>query len=321
MYNASSGLVLLLDEIDGKNYDAWLALHKSPCVTSSEILSVCGLDPYRSPLELWAYKTGRKPPVEQNDFMWLGHQMEPIISELFTRRTGLPLLRQKSIYRHSEFEWATASPDNFWLDSSGAPAGIVECKNTSHWNEFKWGDTYAPDAAVMQLNWQAGVTGLVHNESYIAGLVGGNPTMFYHPLFRFSPDLFSQCLSMADKFLWFVRNDTPPQVMARDRDALLEILPAPVDTIQKDLSVKDVGALLEEYDLAVNSRLDLESEIKFWKDKEQTAKNRIEQQMGDASLATLPDGRYAVRRTVQWKQKVYPAKTSVDFSIRKSRPK
>lgn len=321
MYAASSHSVLLLDQIDGVNRDAWLALHRSPVVTSSEILAVCGLDQYRSPLELWAYKTGRKPPVEQNDFMWLGHQMEPIISALFSRRTGLELLPQKSIYRHAEFDWATASPDNFWLYSSGAPAGIVECKNTTHWNQYKWGDTYAPEAAVMQLNWQAGVIGLTSEPSYVAGLVGGSPEMFYMPKFNFSPDLFSQCMELAEKFLWFVRNDTPPDASARDRECLLSLLPTPVPENEFELGGDKVVRLLEDYNTAVNSRLDMEAELKFWKDKEDTCKNRLEQMMGNNSVAVLPDGRYAVRRETVYKQKVYPAKTTVGFSILKSRPK
>ena len=68
--------------------DEWLKLRKN-YIGSSEIGTICGLNPYSSPLQLWRYKTGRDSPREDNDFLWLGRRMEPVIGELFEKRTGL----------------------------------------------------------------------------------------------------------------------------------------------------------------------------------------------------------------------------------------
>ena len=123
-------------------------------IGASEIPIIAGESPYRSALELWAEKTGRVKPVpdaETAELFELGHLMEPVLLEIYERRTGRHPKRVRRMLAHPDVPWALAS-----LDAQAPVRRAVEAKWS---NAARWHGDGIPDDVLMQVQWQLFVTG------------------------------------------------------------------------------------------------------------------------------------------------------------------
>lgn len=109
------------------NTPEWLQARQKG-IGASEAAAACGLSRWELPLEVWNRKVNGGE-TEENDAMWLGTQMEPIVAAMFTRKTGLPMKASPGLYQHPELPWMLASPDGFLEDGRG-----VELKTTTSRN-------------------------------------------------------------------------------------------------------------------------------------------------------------------------------------------
>lgn len=132
----------------------WLEARRGG-VGSSDIPVIAGESPYRSAYELWAEKTGRvapsEPDAEQAELFEIGHLMEPVLLELYERRTGRVAKRAPQMRVSRDLPWAYAS-----LDATAPVKRVVEAKWT---NSGRWGDSGVPDDVLLQVQWQLFVTG------------------------------------------------------------------------------------------------------------------------------------------------------------------
>lgn len=104
--------------------DAWLAERRKG-VGASEAAAVLGRSPYEDATTLALRKLGRLPEVEENESMELGSLLEPVLAELYQRRTGRRLTEQQ-VFRRDQvrpFIFATA-------DAIDAEGELVEFKTT-----------------------------------------------------------------------------------------------------------------------------------------------------------------------------------------------
>ena len=280
----------LMQDIDS-NRDLWLQKRKST-VGSSEIITIAGLNSFKTPLELWAEKTGRIPAQEDNDYMRLGRHMESFIGDLFARRTEKKVSKSSSLFAKKGDEWATASPDYYILteiqyDAEGLGTqdvlGVVECKNVN-WRSLKdWENDNIPNYAYLQTQWQLGVLGL--EQGHVAGLVGASPDTFFTPEVIFSQELFDQLLEMAFKFLDNVTKDIPPEATGSDIKLLEKITKREKEKaiILPDDLIKEVNAFntIKENVSALNADI-----RKFEKDADDI-KAKLIQKMGTATSAII----------------------------------
>lgn len=225
-------------------------LHKQPLVSSSEIAAVCGLG-WSSPLELWAIKTGRKVVdlSAQSDLLWIGHKLEPVIAELFERKTGKKLSRVNQVWRSVEFPFATCSPDYMFEDEKGDKI-IVEIKSTKYYNKDAWSTEKAPDHAHCQLMWQMGISGF-NAYGYCAGLIGGDPDQFYYPMFGFDQLIFESMVRKAERFVELVKCDTPPEAIARDKRSITTIFGQPQEKVTQELDDSAVALIRQIEELTL----------------------------------------------------------------------
>ena len=178
---------VLLHNIQARR-EEWKELRKKT-VGSSEIATIAGLNKFQTPLSLWAEKTGRTPPVEENEYMRLGTHLEPFIGSLFARTYGKSVFANTNLYVHPIHDFATATPDFFVTEHTieegnvvvEKSKGILECKSTSAHNLSNWQDGNIPNTAHLQIVWQMGIVGMVRG--WVAALVGGNPNDFFSPPF------------------------------------------------------------------------------------------------------------------------------------------
>jgi len=221
------------------NREKWLDLKKCT-IGSSEITTVCNINPWESRLHLWAVKTGRIEPDKENDAMRYGSFMEPFIGELFARKESKKVIKPDILYAHPEIDWATATPDFFSvpqevevISPDDTEIEIVECKTVRPSGRQFWQDGNIPNYAHSQTIWQLGVLGM--ESAQVAALIGGNTDDFVTVPVTFSKELFDQMLDIAAQFMNMVRSDTPPDANADD-----------IKTLEKLYEIKNEVILLND---------------------------------------------------------------------------
>lgn len=276
----------VLIDLISDNEAAWVA-QKRKTIGSGDIATIIGANRFCTPLKLWAIKTGREAPDPENDGMWLGKQMEPIVAKIAARKLGLKIRYADTLFGHDDIPWATATPDYFAY-SNPADSSILECKNVSWRMRHDW-DGKAPLGPQSQVIWQCGVTGI--KNAILAPLIGGDMESFEPYLVEYDQRLFEQIVDLAEKFHWNVVNDTPPAPTAGDTKLLERII--------GDLESK-VVELPEQFQAELASWV---SENEFHKVKNAEAavakermdqiKNRLRIVMGNADQAIC--GRYQIK--------------------------
>lgn len=211
-------MTILLNDIDS-NQEAFEKIHAGRFIGSSRIAAVCGLNKYCSRLQVWQEMTSEKGPEFDEDQklnMWLGHKMEPVIGELFEKKTLLMVARANQVFTYEPWPVAIASPDFYVFnkDDSTTKLGILEAKNANHYVGDQWEDEI-PDSAHCQIQWQMGICGI--EKAWVAALIGGDARRFKFQEIPFSPELFKQLLTQAQDFYNnYVLTGIPPLPSADD---------------------------------------------------------------------------------------------------------
>lgn len=113
--------------------EAQLAARK---IGGSDVATILGLNPYKTPEELRLELLGRLAPQPSNEAMEGGEVMEDGIRQLYQRRTGRTVNRSHQTLVHPKYDWLTAHIDGRVV---GEKRGL-ECKNI-HWRmAHRWGE-------------------------------------------------------------------------------------------------------------------------------------------------------------------------------------
>jgi putative phage-type endonuclease len=179
--------------------DAWLAARRNG-VGASDIPVIAGESPYRSAIELWAEKSGRivpEPDADQVELFEIGHLMEPVLLELYARRTGRHPKRVRRMLVHPDVPWALAS-----LDATAPVRRAVEAKWST---SSRWRGEGIPDDVLMQVQWQLFVTGW--DVADVVALVNRSARVVEVPR---DQSLIDDLYSLAAAFWTHVESGTPP---------------------------------------------------------------------------------------------------------------
>lgn len=146
-------------------------------IGGSEIAAVLGFDKYRSPLDVWAEKTGRVVSTYDptNLTLRLGHLLEPIMANLYVERQDQPdTVRAEpgTTVVHPAEPIFLCTPDYYvsrleQTDPETDPwvteQWLLQCKTKTSRTLDGFGEPgtdEVPDAIAMQVQWEMGVTGL-----------------------------------------------------------------------------------------------------------------------------------------------------------------
>jgi putative phage-type endonuclease len=179
--------------------DSWLVARREG-IGASDIPVIAGESPYRSAIELWAEKSGAvqpEPDAETAELFELGHLMEPVLLELYERRTGRHPRRVRRMLAHPDVPWALAS-----LDAQAPVRRAVEAKWTT---SSRWHGEGIPDDVLMQVQWQLFVTGW--DVADVVALVGRSARVVEVPR---DQGLIDDLYSLAAAFWASVVSGTPP---------------------------------------------------------------------------------------------------------------
>ncbi len=157
--------------ISNMGHKEWLVLRKTG-IGGSDAGTVCGLNPYSSPMKLFYDKSG-EVEEQDNEAMRQGHDLEDYVAQRFMEATGLKVRRSNYMYRNVEHPFMIADVDRFVV---GEDAGL-ECKTASAYNADKWKDGNIPLHYAMQCYHYMAVTG--KRTWYIAAVILGKEFVWH----------------------------------------------------------------------------------------------------------------------------------------------
>jgi len=123
--------------------------------TGSDAGSVCGLNPYASPMSVYYDKTREDTEDYDNESMRQGRDLEEYVAHRFMEETGLKVRRSNFIYQNEEYPFMLANVDRLIV---GDQVGL-ECKTASAYNADKWSGDSIPAHYEIQCHHYMAVTG------------------------------------------------------------------------------------------------------------------------------------------------------------------
>ena len=185
-------------------------------IGGSDAYIACGFTAFnRTPVSLWAEKTGRKQrdeiPEQARERVDIGSRIEDLIADLYQDRMGVSVRRRHDAYRHPEHDFMLCHVDRIvekkpWLTEFKNVDGMV-FNMSDDWGEP--GTDQVPLNYLFQCQHSLAVTG--RERCDLAALVGGNRLVVYH----IEADLeFQKMIYRCERAFWdCVVNETPPEPM------------------------------------------------------------------------------------------------------------
>lgn len=268
-------------------------------IGGSEAAAALGIHPYRSRMDLWLEKTGRKPPFEGSERTEWGLDAELAIREWYVRTTNMPVWRPRESMFSSNFPWMRSSPDGIVLRSNNATLD-GEAVDRSEWKRgfeaktadwtvaHRWGDPLAdaevPAEYLIQCMVGMIVTGL---ETWdLVPTIGGRPPVIY--TIERDEELCDSIVDGCREFLDLVESDTPPEIDGSQ--AWTEYLAE-----KHPWSREDFVTASEETEGVARLLLALSDQHKELEEKIDTAKNLIRSVIGESSGLLTSQGRFTCK--------------------------
>ena len=263
-------------------YEDWLEYRRMG-IGGSDASVVCGINRYKSPVELWMDKTNQLPYEEAGEAAYWGTQLEALVRAEFTRRTGIEVQIVSQLLQSTEHSFMLANLDGICAHPDYGTC-IFEAKTASAYKAGEW-DGSIPDEYQLQIQHYMAVTG--YQAAYIAVLIGGNT--FRWKLVERDEELISMLIPLEEAFWRHVQNMTPPPLDGSDASArfLAERFPNSVPKSRITLPT-EASDLLAQYDEAC-------IQLKDFSDKKQQAENLLKQMLGENEVGTAGD------RIITWK--------------------
>jgi len=141
--------------------EEWLQARK--LIGGSDASALVGMNPYKTNIDLWKEKTGRKqaPDISNDEFVRFGHEAEAHLRALFA--LDHPQYKvdylENNMFLNDKYPFAHASLDG-WLTDQDGRKGVLEIKTTNILQSMqreKWADRI-PDNYYCQVLWYLMVT-------------------------------------------------------------------------------------------------------------------------------------------------------------------
>jgi putative phage-type endonuclease len=254
-------------------------------VGGSEAAAACGVDPYRSRVNLWARKRGLIPEPPQTEAALWGILLQPVVLSVLGNAHGFEVEEADAEFRDPERPWMVGHPDAFG-HKDGA-SYVIDAKTTGGWNANQWGEDDAPTAYICQIQHYLHLTGL--ERGLLACLLGGQ-RLVLRTVHR-DEKTIALILTLEEEFVEMCQSGEWPEPVGStsDTETLRAMFPAgnPGKTV-----TLDPGALaaLAEYRKVER----VYQRVKVQRDE---LVQRLKIAIGDAEVAETPAGEIAARWT------------------------
>lgn len=153
-------------------HDEWLALRRTG-IGGSDAGAIMGVSPYKGAFSVWADKQGKLPPLEDNEAMRQGRDLENYVARRFAEASGLRVRHEYSMLRSVEHPCMLADIDRRII---GERAGL-ECKTSRDITMARYRNGEYPMEYYCQCLHYLAVTGWDY--WYLAVLVYGTDLLIY----------------------------------------------------------------------------------------------------------------------------------------------
>ncbi|MCC6812257.1 MAG: YqaJ viral recombinase family protein [Deltaproteobacteria bacterium] len=253
-------------------------------IGASECAAALGLSKRTSAVELWALKTGREPPTQDDAFLRLGNAAEAYIIGEYVRDTHTTKIEVKpdTLRRGRQIAHCDAI----------TPAAVIEAKwrgSREGWGEPKSSDI--PTDVYMQTVQQMDLAG--RELAHVPVLFMRPPIVIYEV--AFDAELAQMIADGVGEFWRYVERDEPPPIDP-DHPRALQMLRLVHKGTNGQRIVAD--AELEAWRIAMESSRELASEYGKSADN---MKAHILRRMGDNAELAFADGRVMRRSLIRRK--------------------
>jgi len=284
---------------------SWLALRRAD-LTASDVAAVAGFDKRRSPLAVFAEKTGLASPDGDSDIMRRGRWLEPAVLTALREQRPTWDIRRAGVYLRAPEIRLGATPDAVAIDPERGDGIVnVQCKVVSRpVFEADWADS-VPIAYQIQTLTEGLLIGAEH--SVIVALVIGtySADLEIRDVPRHA-EAEARIEETARMFWQGVADGVPPRAdYERDGDVIADIFRQPVPGAEIDLSADNrIGEVLAEIE-------QLKAVTKPAKDRIEALENEVKDKLGVAEIGKVPGW------TVTWKRQTRKAYVAKESSFRK----
>jgi len=253
-------------------------------IGGSDAAAILGLDPYKSPFDVYVEKVGLKPDRPDNESMRQGRDLEQYVAERFVEATGKKVRRKNGILYHPEYPFILGNIDRWVV---GEKAGL-ECKTTSVLNKARFHQGEFPPNYYVQCMHYMTITSA--EKWYLAVLVL-NKAFHVFEIQRDENEI--QALIEAEKDFWenHVMKQIPPE--PDGSEATSEIIKQLFPEAREKAEIALFG-----YEDKIQRYLDLETQVKDLEHERDKLKQELQLVLGDAEI-----GR-AQGYIVEWKNQV-----------------
>ena len=251
------------------NKESWLKYRKQG-IGGSDAGAVCGLNPYRTAIQVYYDKTSDSIEDVDNEAMRQGRELEEYVAKRFCEASGKKVRRANAMFYDEKNPFMIADVDRMIV---GENAGL-ECKTASPYSEEKWRDDKIPLSYQLQCYHYMSVCNA--DAWYIAVLIYGRDFKYYR-IER--DDEVIENLIRIEKEFW-------------NEYVLKQVIPDPDGSKTADVAIaerfkesKNITIPLTGFD----ERLERRQEILSLLEKIETEKRQIDQELklylGDAEIA------------------------------------
>lgn len=161
---------VLINTLD-MNHEEWLK-QRQYGIGGSDAAAIAGLNPWKSQISVYLDKIGQSEPIEDNERMRIGRDLEDYVAQRFSEATGFKVRRRNAILQHQEYDFMLANVDRLIV---GKDEGL-ECKTTNSYAKKDWEDEEIPIQYEIQCHHYMAVTG--YKAWWIAVLIGNEKFVY-----------------------------------------------------------------------------------------------------------------------------------------------
>ena len=129
----------VLVSTENLNEQEWLAYRRQG-IGGSDVAAILGISPFRTARDLYDDKLNIASAVDDTGnwvALEMGHLLEPLVAQIFTKKTGLEVFQIKKMFQHPQYPFMLADVDYFVRLPNGEIA-LLEIKTTNYNAKDHW---------------------------------------------------------------------------------------------------------------------------------------------------------------------------------------
>lgn len=281
-------------ETENLSREEWLRYRRLG-IGGSDVAAIMGFSPFCTKRDLYYDKLGIKPAMDEEESNWVakevGHRLEDLVAEIFSKKTGLTVFPIRKMFRHPLYPFMLADVD-FFIKFPDGSLGILECKTTNYNCQDKWENDSVPINYEYQGRHYMSVMNI--HKMYFACLYGNNENEFIIRYMERDLELEEEFIA-EEEFFWKeeVEKKTEPPYVEKP-DLVLESIrkhygPADKDADEVKLSKKHLGSIQNYIELK-KKKSQLDSESRKLEERMKESYMEIVEELGASCCGILKDG-------------------------------